>query len=249
MALLQVGDLRDAGIAAALRLPPRAAPCDARTGESAATQAAAGSESALVGKPLDVMGTLASGLHSSPLAQPLWAQHDMTRVLGVLRSMCVLLAMWQCGAGWFTQEAWQLIYARACARFWDLVEHGPQPEAPMCAAPASAAGRGHPAVALSESLLRFSACQCIAVAGHQRPGMSALMSPGWGREDGAAAGHAEGATDMDVDGAAPRAAAAPEDAVAELQVAPARPAQDSHPADDPVSLLAFQAILQQIYLA
>ena len=38
VALLQVGDLRDAGIAAALRLPPRAAPCDARTGEPPASQ-------------------------------------------------------------------------------------------------------------------------------------------------------------------------------------------------------------------
>lgn len=37
VALLQVGDLQDETIAAALRLPPRAAPCDARTGEPAAT--------------------------------------------------------------------------------------------------------------------------------------------------------------------------------------------------------------------
>ena len=51
MALLQVGDLQDAGIAAALRLPPRAAPCDARTGESAATQAGAGEVPGLAGSP------------------------------------------------------------------------------------------------------------------------------------------------------------------------------------------------------
>ncbi|KAK9835425.1 hypothetical protein WJX81_008652 [Elliptochloris bilobata] len=55
VAQLQVGDLEDAGVQAALRLPPRAAPCDART-------------------------------------------------------------------GWCTQEAWQHIYARLCARYWELAE-------------------------------------------------------------------------------------------------------------------------------
>ena len=51
VALLQVCDLRDAGIAAALRLPPRAAPCDARTGEPSASQAGAG-------EVLDLLATL-----------------------------------------------------------------------------------------------------------------------------------------------------------------------------------------------
>ena len=65
-----------------------------------------------------------------------------------------------------------------------------------------------------------------------------LVSTGWGRENGEAAGHTEGLTDMDVDGAAPGAAAAlagnsaaaaspGRDAAAALQVAPAQVGADS----------------------
>lgn len=74
VALLQVGDLRDAGVAAALRMPPRAAPCDARTGEPAATQAGAGELPGLAGNP---------GRH---LVQPqCCTAHCCTAMLGTAR--------------------------------------------------------------------------------------------------------------------------------------------------------------------
>ena len=67
--------------------------------------------------------------------------------------------------------------------------------------------------------------------------LNGLVSTGWGRENGEAAGHTEGPTDMDVDGAAPGAAALAgnsaaaacpgRDAAAALQVAPAQVGADS----------------------
>lgn len=119
-------------------------------------------------------------LHSSLLAQPSCAQHAMTQVLELLGTMCALRAMWRCGAGWFTQEAWQLIHARVCARYWILVEHGPQPEAPMCAPPASIIQCGQ---SLSHSRLCCCSVMCqrlgVAGVGHKRPHISEHMSTGW----------------------------------------------------------------------
>ena len=88
--------------------------------------------------------------------------------------------MWRCAAGWFTQEAWQLIYARVCERYWGLVEHGPQSEAPMCAPLASVMRCGRSAVAISNLLVLASACQSSAMAGvwQKRSWVNDQMSPG-----------------------------------------------------------------------